>query len=402
MRRTITAAAAAILALGVAGCGAAATPKPHQSPTPSARASSSPAASEKVLGLITESGPVTGTPTIDITGLDGSTLATKGLASDSLAALAGGPKGAYFTSGYQLMLLDTHGTVSTLGSVAVAPASNSSAFQLGSGIDALAISPQGNQWAFLSTTTAPNSLLVAQVWLGGTNLTPHLLLNTTETSSSLPAEFPQGFGYSLLGWGRDGVVVAEIPSGVGGAGPFLDYNVDVFFVNPSTGAETPIANVSNCPLSAFTSAGGYGCALLASSGGGDQSIEVGLPGGQVKFFALPSNTIAGNVAFDPTSAKVAYGQVNLNCAGCSGSMAVELAAIQMEVGTIKSGSAHPLGPLGLTPAAWLPDGRIAATQYSVAPDGQSITSAVVLVNSAGTVTSLVSSLDPEFIGLATG
>lgn len=401
MRRTTTAAAAALLALA-AGCGAAGSPKPHHSPTPSARATSSPTPIEKVLGLITETGLETGTPSLDITGLNGSTLATRGLSSDSLAALAGGPKGAYFTSGYQLMLLDTHGTVSTLGTVAVAPASNPSAFQLGSGIDALAISPQGNQWAYVTTTTAPNSILVAQVWLGGSNLTPHLLLNTTETTSSLPAEFPQGFGYSLLGWGRDGVVVAEIPSGVGGAGPFLDFNVDVFFVNPSTAAETPIANVTNCPLSAFTSAGGYGCALLASSGVGDQSVEVGLPGAQVKSFALPSNTIAGNLAFDPTSAKVAYGQVNLNCTGCSGSMAVELAAIQMEVGTIKTGSAHPLGPLGLTPAAWLPDGQIAATQYSVGPDGQSITSAVVLVSSAGTVTTLVSNLDPEFIGLVTG
>jgi len=390
----------ATAALWLAGCSVAAPhhhrPLPSTSPSPSAR----PPA--PTLGLVATTTTASGNSSLDLISLSGTTLGSTALPSADGGAVAAGPGGGYYTVGYQLMRLGSTGAVTTEGTVALPPSGSGITGVPSSGFGTLAISPSGAQWAYVLNYTDPSTQIsVAQIWIGGSNRAPRLLVNSQETPATLPAEFPGGFSYQLLGWVSRGVVVAEQPYGVGGAGPFLDYNVDSFFLNPTNAVQTPIENVPNCPLSGWTGSGIYACAL-AGSPGPDVSIQVGVPGSAVSSVALPADITAGSAVFNPAASQLVYSELNGNCSGCGGSIANEFASVQMELLNLAGGSSSALGPAGLMPAAWLPGGQIAALQYSADAAG-SLSHALVLVDPhTGTLTTVSPDPTTEFVGVAPG
>jgi hypothetical protein len=94
-----------------------------------------------------------------------------------------------------------------------------------------------------------------------------------------------------------------------------------------------------------------------------------------------------------------------DCAGCGASPSAAYLGSQMEILDTATGSIQLVGPPGLVPDDWLPDGQIVATQYSelaYAQTGAAPLSKVALVTPAtGQVTALSTDTASQFLGVAT-
>jgi hypothetical protein len=370
------------LALLLAACGSPAstagipvvTPAPAATAAPTAApASPAPTAAPAPPPMVVVVERAGSGQTISLVDLGGHTLASASADSGQLWSVESGPGGAYWVSAGRLHRLGADGRVTDLGAAA-AP-------------NGFSVSPSGDAIAYGTSTQigtgaqVENRLYVAQG--GRVRL---LASRISDASKPAPPDALQGWQYRTMGWTDQGILIAREPQGGCGCGPFGMESVDwhTALVDPSTGATTAVNDSATCPLSGVGPGGDAACFHTPQSGESRaaDSLRI-LHGGTVSAsFDLSRTTVGGAAVFSPDGGRIAYATVaeGTDCGTWQ-------QQTTMRVLDIAGGTARAVSTPGLQPVAWLPDGRILASQTV----GQAGSTRAVLVDPASGATTTIRS-----------
>jgi hypothetical protein len=341
--------------------------------------------------------------TIRLLGLEGSVVASASVPSSGTGAIDGwvkvGPDGAYWLSGGVLHRLGRDGAVTD---VATIPAG--SFFAVGPEAQ-IAYSDMIDQGAGGSTWTNQLSVIV--------DGTTRVLADRPGTGSASAAAaaasgIPQGsWAYDPVSWTDAGIVIARIPQGGCGCGSFGMDSVQGYtaVVDPSTGVAGSVMADPSCPLSGIAADGLTACfhtpevRTSKNEGLGADALNLLSDGAVAQTFSLSTQNSGGDAVFTPDATQLAYATApaGLDCGAWQGKT-------QMRVLDAVTGSAGPVGPLGLQPVAWLPDGRIVASTTTVSSNGDDLTGTTIVDPATGRVTPLGSTTTGSTtpLGVVTG
>jgi len=334
MRRRFsgTAFSAAVAVVALAACGGASPAASVHSPTasvgttstsPSAGATASPSASD--IRLVIED-------------VQGNQVRLARLDAADTAKVAGSYQGivndhVILLNGRILESLDRSGTVRKLGQLAPSL----------SGFDAgkVAVNPDLSRWIYTLTDS---------------RFTTHIHLGTPTSDSEIAAVTSPATDTSYAGftWNASGVYLTEQPTGLGGAGPFLEYHFSLAKFDLNSHKVTIVS--PTCTVYAVLDDGTMICRRSFADG----RIDVRSPAGQTHFIQM---TIGG--AANTTDA-FAYIKVAVSAdkkrviAGRNGAKDPVI-NYQMAVADLTSSGAGAFGPIDYLPDVWLPDGRVVAT-----------------------------------------
>ena len=334
MRRRFsgTAFSAAVAVLLLAACGGASPASSVHSPTatvgttstsPSAGATASPSASD--IRLVVED-------------VQGNQVRLARLDAVDTAKVAGSYQGivndhVILLNGRILESLDRSGTVRKLGQLAPSL----------SGFDAgrVAVNPDLSRWIYTLTDS---------------RFTTHIHLGTPTSDSEIAAVTAPATDTSYAGftWNASGVYLTEQPTGLGGAGPFLEYHFSLAKFDLNSHKVTIVS--PTCTVYAVLDDGTMICRRSFADG----RIDVRSPAGQTHFIQM---TIGG--AANTTDAfayiKVAVSADNKRVIAGRNGAKDPVINYQMAVADLTSSGAGAFGPIDYLPDVWLPDGRVVAT-----------------------------------------
>lgn len=389
------------MVLGATLLAACAGPTPTKapvkpSPTSGVAAIQTPAVPLTVVGVATMTQGRCQCSTLHLTAIAGDQLGSVTLGASVVAPVAAGPQGLYYVLGDQLLRLGADGSATQVGTVASAPGGAGVSLIPDPELGSLAVAPGGQEWAYFQSSSA-QGVETEQVWLGGVNRTPRVLVSTVLGPAPASAEFPNGWSYQLLGWAQGYLVVAQVAQG---SDAFGGSALELSRVNPQTGADTVLSNSQTCPIGAIAANGTYLC--FQQGGGQATELITGSEGLATAAWPLPPGSGYGAAAFDPSGHEVLFS----SCPGCGAAPSAAYLGSQMEILNTDTGAIQILGPPGLVSDAWLPGGQVVATQYSeplYGRRGAAPTSEVVLVDlSSGATTPITSDPTSQFVGIATG
>lgn len=240
-------------------------------------------------------------------------------------------------NGRSLLAVPRVGTVKTLGQLAGAPE------WIGPGT--VAVNPSISQWIYTLTDSSWRS----QIHLG----TP----GSDRVVATLPS--PDGYDfYAAFAWNASGVYMIKQATGLGGAGPFLEYHMPLARLDLTSGS---VAMVSpQCVAEQVLDDGTMLCRNTNPGG----SVEVRSPSGSTHNIQLSTGTTASNGVFtrltlSPDSRHVVVAR--------NGSHDPVI-NYQMAVANLSSTGASAFGPIDYVPDVWLPDGRVVAEHVCVPAD----------------------------------
>ncbi len=227
--------------------------------------------------------------------------------------------------------LDSAGTVTKLG-VRSTPASG------WYDDDAVAVAPDLLRWVY----TIHDQSSTSEIHLG------------TASGDRVVATLPSPDGnayYRPYAWNRSGLYMVRQAVGIGGAGPFLEYEFPLARFDLATGKVTDVAPL--CVAYGVLDDGTLLCGNRAQGG-----IEVRSPSGKVNAIQVATATGTGvNAAF--VRVVLSADQKSL-IAGRNGSANPSLINYQLARTSLTGSAAQAFGPLDYLPDAWLPDGRVVA------------------------------------------
>lgn len=232
-------------------------------------------------------------------------------------------------NGTTLEALSRNGTVKKLGQLAAKPD--------WVGVGTVAVNPELSQWLYAIHDDAST----AKIHLG------------TETSDRVVATLPSPNGnayYQPFTWNASGVYMVRQGVGLGGAGPFLEYDFPLAKFDLTSGRVTDVS--PQCIVHGMLDDGTMVCGQPSTGG----QIEIRAASGQSHLIQLgtgggPSNDLYVSVAVSPDHTRL--------IAGRNGSKDPVI-NYQMAIADLTSSSARAFGPLDYLPRAWLPDGRVVA------------------------------------------
>lgn len=343
---------------------AAPTPVPTPPPPVPAAVPAPPGGPPEIVVSQTD-GPAT---VVSVLGPTGRTLATASAAVGSPWEIRGGPGGAYWEAGGRLHRLSAGGVLTDLGAM---PAGAS-----------FAVSPDGAAVAYATSADSPSAHdMVNRLYVlrGGVS---RLIASRPASTDGPVADAPAFWVYRLAGWTPAGILIAREPSNVCGCGAFgMEYmDAHTALVDPATGIAAALPTSQTCPLSGM-GPGEVACFHITTGaeGGAIDALHIARAGAPLDVLALSGTSVAGDAVFSTDGRRLAYATApaKLDCGAWE-------SQTTLRVLDLATGTAHPVGGLGLEPRAWLADGRILATQ-AVGTTGIR----VVLVDPArGTVTTL--------------
>ncbi len=390
-------AAPAAHASQTAGPSSAATARPAEtaSATPSAAPSAAPSptptpAPPAPPALIAVTQPGTGNVmTIRLLRLDGSAVASTSVPSNGTDGIDGwvkvGPDGAYWLSGGVLHRLGRDGAVTDVATI-----------------------PRGSLFA-----VGPNGQIAYSDMIGQTPPARPGPTSSRSSSTAPPRCSPTGrargrerspasaasgipqynWYYDPVTWTGAGIVIARLPQGGCGCGSFGMDSVQGYtaIVDPTTGVAGSVMDDTSCPLSGIAADGLTACfhtpevRTSKNEGLGADAVNLLSDAKVTQTFSLSTQNSGGDAVFTPDATELAYATApaSLDCGTWQGKT-------QMRVLNLVTGSAGPVGPLGLQPVAWLPDGRILATDTTVSSNGDDLTGTMIVDPATGTVTPLPS------------
>ena len=209
--------------------------------------------------------------------------------------------------------------------------------------DTVVVAPDLSQWVY----SIRDQSSTAQVHLGSTL--------SDRVVATLPSPDGNAYYRPYL-WNASGLYMVRQAVGIGGAGPFLDYQFPLARFDLATGKVTDVA--PQCV--------GYGVlddGTLLCGNRAQGSIEVRSPSGAVKSIQIANATGTGpNAAY--IRVMVSTDQKAL-IAGRNGSANPSLINYQMARASLTASPAQAFGPLDYLPDAWLPDGRLVADHICV-------------------------------------
>ncbi len=231
-------------------------------------------------------------------------------------------------NGTLLEAINQNGTVTKLGQLAAAPEML--------GVGTVAVNPQVSQWLYVIRDNAST----VQIHLG------------TATSDAVIATLPSPDGnafYRPFAWNTSGVYMVRQPVGIGGAGPFLEYDFPLAKFDMTTHRVTDVS--PQCIVHQVLDDGTMICGQPNVGG----RIEIRSPAGQSNAIQVGTGTNTNDsyisVAVSPDGKRLV--------AGRNGSKDPVI-NYQIAVADLTSSSATAFGPLDFVPDAWLPDGRLIA------------------------------------------
>ncbi len=334
MRRRFsgTAFSAAVAVVVLAACGGASPAASAHSPTasvgttstsPSAGATASPSASD--IRLVIEDVQSNQVRLARLDAADTAKVAGsyQGIVNDHVILL----------NGRILESLDRSGTVRKLGQLAPSL----------SGFDAgkVAVNPDLSRWIYTLTDS---------------RFTTHIHLGTPTSDSEIAAVTSPATDTSYAGftWNASGVYLTEQPTGLGGAGPFLEYHFSLAKFDLNSHKVTIVS--PTCTVYAVLDDGTMICRRSFADG----RIDVRSPAGQTHFIQM---TIGG--AANTTDAfayiRVAVSADNKRVIAGRNGAKDPVINYQMAVADLTSSGAGAFGPIDYLPDVWLPDGRVVAT-----------------------------------------
>ncbi|HEX6492890.1 MAG TPA: hypothetical protein VF112_05230, partial [Candidatus Dormibacteraeota bacterium] len=394
--------AAVALTLLLAGCGSPAAPaaRATQTPTGSAPAATSPSASASaaptptpkpappaLIAVTSQASTKTGaTTTIRLVGLDGTTVASTSVPSASISGWPkAGPDGAYW--------LDSAGTLLRLGrdgavtSVATIPAG--SFFAVGPG-GRIAYETSSVQSPAGGTPASPDNRLYVLASGAANLVAERSSKGTADGGANAPGIPPYDWYYDPMTWTDEGLLIARLPQGGCGCGSFGMESVQTYtgVVDTASGVAGSVTGDQSCPVSGIAADGTEACfhtpevRTNKDEGLGADAIRILQNGRMTQTFSLSTQTAGGDAVFSPDAGELAYATspAGLDCGAWEGQTT-------LRVLNLVTGSARPLGPLGLQPIAWVPDGRILASRSTgdgTRPNGLQ-TGALIVDPVSGTV-----------------
>jgi len=230
-------------------------------------------------------------------------------------------------NGTTLEVLNRNGTVTRLGQLAAIPD--------WLGVGSIVVNPQLSQWLYAIRDDAST----ARIHLG------------TPTGDTVIATLPSPDGnayYRPFAWNASGVYMVREPVGIGGAGPFLEYDFPLAKFDLTTDRVTDVT--PQCTVHQVLDDGTMICGQPNVGG----RIEVRSPSGQSHLIQVGTGGTDDNyirVAVSPDGRRLVAGRN-----GSKGSVI----NYQMAIADLTSSSASAFGPLDFLPDTWLPDGRVVA------------------------------------------
>lgn len=355
----------------------AATP-PAASPPPSATPEPAPAAPQEI--VVTESGSLASLR-VDILSATGHVLASAPIPQGARWTVGPGPHAAYWVDGTSLRRLDDRGDLTT---VATVPASQSGR---------VVVAPDGSQWAYATFSQSSASLITNSLYRGAPG--GHAVLVATRVSdlNHPSADAPSLWQYYPMSWTSRGILVERQPAGGCGCGVAFDMEMSAGYaawVDPVTGAATPVRVSSSCPLSGIADDGTAAC--FDATGG--YALDLVSPAGSIRDVRLSGRNVGGDAVFSATT--LAYATVPNTAGGCGGPDWQPQTTLR--VMNLASGTAHAVGVAGLAPKAWRADGSILATRSVAGANGT--TNSLVAVNPVTGATTTLLARTVDVVGLA--
>lgn len=372
-----------------------ATPVATAAPTPT------PAPALPALVAVTSTNAA-GAMTIRLVGLDGTTVASTTIPNSS-STISGwvksGPDGAYWLSGNVLRRLGRDGRVTD-----VTPMPDGAYFAVGPG-DEIAYS--------LTSPVNPTTSWTNELYTVIPGGAPQLLAErsgkgTLDGAPAAPGIPQYDWLYDPLGWTRSGLLIARLPQGGCGCGAFgMDsVQTDTGIVDPVSGIAGSVTQDTSCPVSNVAASDGTEACFhnptvrtSKNEGLGANELRI-LNGGSVtQTFSLSTQNAGGDATFSADATQLAYATAPAD--GVCGSWEGQTT---LRVLNLVTGSAQPLGPLGLQPVAWLPGGRLLADQTTGSPSPGFTTTAMVVDPATGAVQQLAgtASTSTTVVGVVTG
>ena len=328
-------AAPGLMALMLAACGSPATPSasvsspPSTSPSASTSPATSPAAKPTPgavdVRLVIEDFADTSVRLAKLDATDTATVKGRfvGIVNDHVIVV----------NGTTLETIDRAGTVRKLGQLAADPNLN------GSG--AVAVSPDLSRWIY----TIADSNWTSQVHLG------------TATGDSVVASVPSPDGnlfYAPFAWNAGGIFMSKQATGLGGAGPFLEYHFALAKLDLLGHRITDVS--PSCVAYGVLDDGTMLCRQSYTAG----AIDVRSPSGKTNAIQL-TTAADSNALFMRLSVSADNRRVMVTRNGVGGSVI----SYQMAVADLNGSAAAAFGPLDYVPDTWLPDGRLVADHWCV-------------------------------------
>lgn len=238
-------------------------------------------------------------------------------------------------NGRSVLALSSSGGVRTLGHLAEDPA-------LTGLVGSVAVSPDMSRWIY---TTTNQSNWSSTIHLG------------TPSGETVVATVPSPDGYDFYEpwtWNASGIYMVKQGTGLGGAGPFLEYHFPLAKLDVTSGQITVVS--PSCVAEQVLSDGSLLC--RSTSGG----LEVRSPSGGTHVIQLSTGTSGINGVF--TKLTLAPDQRHMVAARNGAAPVINYQMVAAYLGS-SGDAATAFGPLDYIPDAWLPDGRVVADHMCV-------------------------------------
>ena len=239
---------------------------------------------------------------------------------------------AIVINGQTLLAIAQNGKVSTLGHLAGKPEDT--------GPGTVAVNPTLTQWVY---TLFDFSDFVSHIHLGSAN--------GDRVIASVPPPSDATY-YQPLTWNPSGVYMVKEPTGLGGAGPFLDYHVPLVTLDVGTGQVTAVS--PECIGEDVLDDGTLLCRSRTAGGG----LEVRSPNGSSHVVQVATGTSGMNGAY--TRVVISADERGF-IAVRNGSADPNVVNYQMAAADFTATKATTFGAIDFYPEAYLPDGRVVAS-----------------------------------------
>jgi hypothetical protein len=244
-------------------------------------------------------------------------------------------------NGRTLEAVSHSGAVTRLGVLAVAP--------LWQGVGTVVVKPDLTQWLY---TIVDTNTWTSRVHVG------------TASSDRVIATIPSPDGnafFQPFAWNASGIYMVKEATGLGGAGPFLEYHFDLATFDMSAGRATVVS--PDCLAYNVLDDGTLICGRA-----GQGYLEVRTPAGQTRKIQVTIGGSATDYDFWAYS-HVALSPDNKRLIAARNGAKDPVINYQMVIAELTASSASPFGPMDYVPDAWLPDGRVVADHWCVQFEG---------------------------------
>jgi hypothetical protein len=303
--------------------------------------------------------------TVHWVALDGRELASRNLPANEAIIGPGGSRLLVYRSDGHVLDLHMDGSGDDIGS---GMPTNTAPGQTDVPVRTV-VSPDGNQWIWAkNVSTSPQGTVRSQIWLSGVGQTPRVVADATEMAHALEP----------LSWKGANPLISHGAIGVGG---YLLFDFSFGAVDQldlASGKQTPVGPAD----ASVVDAAGNGAVGYIQN----HMLIVNGPGLRGLSFALPTSGQAGGVLFDPTSAHLVF--------ATSPALGAQGEQFETDIVDLNTGARTKLGPAGIRPLAWTPDGRLIAVRPNGAAGGPSGTYLISLSGSASQLSGLA-----QFYGL---